>query len=57
MGAKHVSKHLNSDVLTECPDFFLKLCQSQEEAYLDMYRVWLDVVRYPRNKKMGRNGI
>ena len=53
MGAKHVSKHLSSDNLTDCPDFFLKLHESQEAAFLDMYKVWLDVTRYPRNK-MGR---
>lgn len=51
MGAEALNGKMSDAAIGAQPRFFQEFYQNKEVAYLDMYKVWLDVTRYPRNKR------
>ena len=49
MGAEALNSKVSDAAIGTQPRFFQEFYQNKEVAFLDMYKVWLDVTRYPRN--------
>ena len=54
MGAEALNSKVSDAAIGTQPRFFQEFYENKEVAYLDMYKVWLDVTNYPRNRTIGR---
>jgi len=50
MGASSLDSKVSDTAIGAQPRFFQEFYQNKEVAFLDMYKVWLDVTNYPRNR-------